>query len=75
VPEITMNDAKKLPPVSRRTLFAGVGTAGALAAVAAVLPSAPAPVAVAPVAPVPETGKDGYQETAHVMRYYQTARV
>ena len=47
-------------PVSRRTLFAGAGTAGALAA----------------AEPALEGGEDGrYRATAHVMRYYQTAKV
>lgn len=62
--------------LSRRRLFAGAGTVGALAAVAAVLPSSRE--AQPPVAEAPEAqpdAKDGYQETAHVLRYYQTARV
>jgi hypothetical protein len=63
-------------PVSRRRLFAGVGTAGALATVAAVLPIDRNPVtAQAPLPkPAPEAG-GGYQLTAHVQRYYQTAKV
>ena len=61
-------------PLSRRHLFAGAGTAGALAAAAAVLPlqREAAPVVVAK--PAPEAG-GGYQLTAHVQRYYQTAKV
>jgi hypothetical protein len=60
--------------LSRRTLFAGAGTAGALAAVVALLPSAkPAASAVAAAAPAAEA--DGYQLTEHVKRYYQTARI
>jgi len=63
-------------PLSRRRLFAGAGTAGALAAAAAVLPlSQPAaPVAAALPKALPEAG-GGYQLTAHVQRYYQTAKV
>ena len=63
-------------PVSRRRLFAGAGTAGALAAVASVLPlQREAVVAtVAPTKPAPAAG-GGYQLTAHVQRYYQTAKV
>jgi hypothetical protein len=64
-------------PLSRRRLFAGAGTAGALAAAAAVLPLQQLPVASAAAAgpkPVPEAG-GGYQLTAHVQRYYQTAKV
>lgn len=62
-------------PLSRRTLFVGAGTAGALAAAAAVLPLGQGPVAtaVATAKPVAEAG--GYQLTEHVLRYYQTARV
>ena len=62
-------------PLSRRRLFAGAGTAGALAAVATVLPLAreAAPVAALPK-PAPEAG-GGYQLTAHVQQYYQTAKV
>ena len=62
-------------PVSRRRLFAGAGTAGALAAAATVLPLSrtPEPVTQAPAKPAPEAG-GGYQLTEHVMRYYQTAR-
>ena len=65
-----------LSPVSRRRLFAGAGTAGALAAVASVLPQQREAVvaAVAPAKPAPEAG-GGYQLTAHVQRYYQTAKV
>lgn len=60
--------------LTRRRMFAGVGTAGALAAVAAVLPGQPpAPVAALPK-PAPDTG-GGYQLTEHVRRYYQTAKV
>lgn len=63
-------------PVSRRTLFAGAGTAGALAAAATLLPSTPAQPPVAAAKPALEGGEDGrYRATAHVMRYYQTAKV
>lgn len=70
-----MNDPKDTA-LSRRRLFAGAGTVGALAAAASVLPLAQpaAPVAAALPQPAPEAG-GGYQETAHVQRYYQTARV
>lgn len=64
------------PKLSRRHLFAGAGTAGALAAVAAALPLArPEPeVQALAVKPPPEQG-GGYQVTQHVLRYYQTTRV
>ena len=63
-------------PLSRRRLFAGAGTAGALAAVASVLQRAPAPepVVTAEPRPAPEAG-GGYQLTAHVQHYYRTAKV
>ena len=64
-----------IPAISRRTVFAGAGVAGALAAAAAVLPSAaklPAPVAAA--LPPPDE-PDGYRLTDHVKQYYATARV
>ena len=70
-----MTDVKS-PALSRRLLFAGAGTAGALAAAAVALPvlkpEAGAPAAAAQPAP----DKDGgYQVTQHVLDYYQTARV
>ncbi len=63
------------PKLSRRTLFAGASTVGALAAVATVLPQASkqaAPVAVKP--PPPERG-GGYHLSEHVKRYYKTTMV
>jgi hypothetical protein len=61
--------------LSRRRLFAGAGTAGALAAAAVALPLArPTEPAVAAVKPEPDKG-GGYQLTQHVLDYYQTARV
>lgn len=63
-------------PVSRRRLFAGAGTAGALAAAAAVLPlqREATPLAAATLKAAPEGG-GGYQLTAHVQRYYQTTKI
>lgn len=62
--------------LSRRRVFAGAGTVGALAAAAAVLPMA-RPAADAQRADAPATpASDGrYQVTQHVLRYYQTAKV
>lgn len=61
--------------LSRRTLFAGAGTAGALAVAVSVLPSAKAlPEAAALSVPKPEKG-GGYALSEHVKHYYQTARV
>jgi hypothetical protein len=71
--------SKPTPPVlSRRRVFAGIGSAGALAAVAAALPIAqPAAPAVSAAAP-PTPGDDAqgrYQLTQHVQRYYRSAQV
>lgn len=62
--------------LSRRTVFVGAGSVGALAAVAAALPRVQ-PVAAAPSTEgAGSTDADGrYQATTHVLRYYQTARV
>lgn len=75
-PQIAQPTTAPLSPVSRRRLFAGAGTAGALAAAAAVLPLAPAPESTAAAEPqaAPEAG-GGYQLTAHVQHYYRTAKV
>jgi hypothetical protein len=63
------------PQLSRRRVFAGAGTAGALVAAAAVLPlgTAPEPTVAQPKEPLDPKG--GYQLTEHVKRYYQTAKV
>lgn len=64
------------PKLSRRTLFAGASTAGAVAAAASLLPGAlpdSAPDA-AQLKPPPERG-GGYQLSEHVKRYYQSTRV
>jgi hypothetical protein len=57
-------------------LFAGAGTAGALAAVVSVLPSVQTgPQVAAPEVKVkPEKG-GGYALSEHVKRYYKTALV
>jgi hypothetical protein len=63
------------PGLSRRTLFAGASTAGALAATAALLPRAQVaePVAVKP-RPAPEKG-GGYSLSDHVKQYYKTTLI
>lgn len=63
-------------PLSRRTLFAGASTAGALAVVATAMPSlnTMAPTAAAAVQPKPEKG-GGYILSAHVKQYYKTTLV
>ncbi|TMU78079.1 formate dehydrogenase [Hydrogenophaga intermedia] len=62
--------------LSRRTLFAGAGTVGAVAAVASVMPgasSAPETAAAEPK-PAPERG-GGYTLSEHVQHYYRTTRI
>lgn len=66
------------PPTAsrRRLLLAGAGTAGAVAAAAVVAPlprDAAVPVAAEKKGAPEPSG--GYQVTAHVLRYYDTARV
>jgi hypothetical protein len=66
------------PAPTRRNLLAGAGVAGAAAVAASALPlvrQAPVPAAGPVAAATGEAAKDGYQVTAHVLRYYQTARV
>jgi hypothetical protein len=60
---------------SRRNLLAGAGAVGAAAVAATALPLAKQ--AATPIATAPATAAEqgGYQVTAHVLRYYQTARV
>jgi hypothetical protein len=59
---------------TRRRLFAAGGTVGALAAAAAVLPLSKPADAPVEAKPAPEKG-GGYQLTAHVQQYYDTARL
>ena len=65
--------------LTRRRVFAGAGTVGALAVVAAVVPSVPKPAeadaARKLAAARTDANEGGYQLTDHVLRYYQTARV
>ena len=61
--------------VSRRRLFVASGATGALAAAAVVLPLSPAATSVEASATASTEANGGYQLTAHVQRYYQTARV
>jgi len=69
-----MQDQKQT--LSRRSLFAGAATVGAVAAASSVLPAAVQGVSasVAPELPKPERG-GGYTVSEHVKRYYQTTRV
>jgi len=66
-----MNDPKT--PLSRRRVFAGAGTLGALATV---LPGVTKPdAAPAPSEPTAEPPQTGYRLTEHIERYYRTTRV
>jgi hypothetical protein len=62
--------------LSRRTLFAGAGTVGALAAAVSVMPKLQAVPQVQTSVPrvMPEKG-GGYALSDHVKHYYKTARV
>jgi hypothetical protein len=71
----TTLDPSTRPSLSRRTVFAGAGTVGAMAAAAALLPKTPAPAAALAAAPKAVDATGGYQLTEHIQRYYQTARV
>ena len=64
------------PPstLSRRRVFVGAGTVGAIAAAASLLPAAREPVQEATRPKPPENG-GGYHLSEHVRQYYQTARV
>ena len=69
-------DQADTPSLTRRRVFAAGGTVGALAAAAAALPLVRGTevAGAAPLRAVPEKG-GGYQETQHVLQYYQTTRV
>ena len=60
--------------LSRRTLFAGAGAAGAVAAVVTVLPQVRQAVPELSALPKPEKG-GGYSESDPVKRYYQSTLV
>jgi hypothetical protein len=63
------------PALSRRGMLAGAGAAGAAAVALAAVPQATkTPVAAASPEAAPEQG-GGYRLSAHVVRYYQTAKV
>ncbi len=61
--------------VSRRTLFAGAGTAGALAAAASLLPSVRESTQADATPKAPPAKGGGYQLTEHVQRYFKTTRI
>jgi len=60
---------------SRRSLFAGAATVGAVAAASSVLPTVVKnKLPAVPAMPKPERG-GGYSLSEHVQRYYKTTRV
>ena len=61
--------------LSRRTLFAGAGTVGAIAAAATVLPRIVQDAETVPQAKEPPEKGGGYQLTEHVKRYYKSTLV
>lgn len=61
--------------ISRRTLFAGAGTLGAIAAASRFAPVAPEAAKVAEVLPPAPANGGGYSLSEHVKRYYKTAQV
>lgn len=66
---------EKTSTVSRRSLFAGAATVGAVAAASSVLPSVvQSQLPAAPALPKPARG-GGYSLSEHVQRYYKTTRV
>ena len=69
-----MKQSRNSTPFNRRHLLGGAGTAGALAAAAVLMPARQEAGETPVGKPAPEQG-GGYQVTAHVMRYYQTAKV
>ena len=62
------------PKVSRRTLFAGVGTVGAVAVATSMLPQVQDLAPQAAKKAKPERG-GGYELSEHVKRYYKTTLV
>jgi hypothetical protein len=76
-PPSTPQSPPQSPLLSRRRVFAGAGTAGALAAAAVALPlSQRTPTGAVTAGAAPKDDAQGrYQLTAHVQRYYQTTKV
>jgi hypothetical protein len=67
--------SSKTSTLSRRGLFSGAATVGAVAAVTAVLPGVVKTTAPA-TAPLPKpTRGGGYTLSEHVQQYYKTTRV
>lgn len=70
-----MTQPERSNRLSRRVLFAGAGTVGAIAAVSAVVPlSRTESAASEPTPRKPPARGGGYVLSEHVKRYYRTAR-
>lgn len=61
--------------LSRRTLFAGAATTGALAAAASLVPAAREVPSLPATPKQPPDRGGGYELTEHVRRYYHTTRL
>jgi hypothetical protein len=61
--------------LSRRTLFAGAGTAGAVVAVASLVPAAKSLEAAEPHARAVPAKGGGYHLSEHVKRYFKTTQI
>lgn len=70
-----LRDGDQPTRLSRRTVFAGATTVGALAAAAAVLPRTESPEAVAAEPKAAPKRGGGYALSEHIKHYYQTARL
>ncbi|HEX7383124.1 MAG TPA: formate dehydrogenase [Burkholderiaceae bacterium] len=71
-PRTEVNPPAATPLKRRGVLLGAAAAAGAAVVAAKVVPAgAPEPVAAAPAKP---EGEAGYRLTAHVKRYYETAR-
>ncbi|MFP5466676.1 MAG: formate dehydrogenase [Gammaproteobacteria bacterium] len=62
------------PSLSRRTLFAGAGTVGAVAAAASLMPRVQTEQVAPADKPAPTRG-GGYSLTDHVKQYYKTTLI
>ena len=61
--------------LSRRTLFAGAGTAGAVATVASLMPAVKPLEQVGPEPRVAPAKGGGYHLSEHVKRYFKTTQI
>lgn len=61
--------------LSRRTIFAGAGAAGAVAAVASLMTAAKPAEQAAPEPKAAPAKGGGYHLSEHIKHYYQTTRI